>query len=230
MCCKQMEELANSVALLDTHKGVFATIHEFANLLSGGLGPRITGDSAEGKAELDNFILPEQRHPVVVTTSKLLNTGVDAQTCKLIVLDQRIESMTTFKQIIGRGTRINEDFGKVLNNRFEHDPDYQKIAAVSKVHVCPLQEFQTTAPYDIVISGLPFNNFPSALVEELALGRDLDAILIEHFDCLERQSRPASQRQENEREGEDKGEEAHRRIDAFLPGALNASPAADFMA
>jgi type I restriction enzyme R subunit len=73
---------------------------------------RITGDSPEGKAELDNFILPEQRHPVVVTTSKLLNTGVDAQTCKLIVLDQRIESMTTFKQIIGRGTRINEDFGK----------------------------------------------------------------------------------------------------------------------
>jgi type I restriction enzyme R subunit len=73
---------------------------------------RITGDSPEGKAELDNFILPEKRYPVVVTTSKLLNTGVDAQTCKLIVLDQRIESMTTFKQIIGRGTRINEDYGK----------------------------------------------------------------------------------------------------------------------
>jgi type I restriction enzyme R subunit len=73
---------------------------------------RITGDSPEGKAELDNFILPECRYPVVVTTSKLLNTGVDAQTCKLIVLDQRIESMTTFKQIIGRGTRINEDHGK----------------------------------------------------------------------------------------------------------------------
>jgi len=74
---------------------------------------RITGDSPEGKAELDNFILPEQRYPVLVTTSKLLNTGVDAQTCKLIVLDQRIESMTTFKQIIGRGTRINEDYGKL---------------------------------------------------------------------------------------------------------------------
>lgn len=74
---------------------------------------RITGDSPEGKAELDTFILPEKRYPVVVTTSKLLNTGVDAQTCKLIVLDQRIESLTTFKQIIGRGTRINEDFGKL---------------------------------------------------------------------------------------------------------------------
>ncbi len=73
---------------------------------------RITGDNPEGKAELDNFILPEERYPVIVTTSKLLNTGVDAQTCKLIVLDQRIESMTTFKQIIGRGTRINEDYNK----------------------------------------------------------------------------------------------------------------------
>nr|WAI02836.1 MAG: DEAD/DEAH box helicase family protein [Candidatus Methanoperedens sp.] len=73
---------------------------------------RITGDNAEGKAELDNFILPESRYPVIATTSKLMNTGVDAQTCKLIVLDQRIQSMTVFKQIIGRGTRINEDFNK----------------------------------------------------------------------------------------------------------------------
>ncbi len=73
---------------------------------------RITGDNEEGKMELDNFIFPESRYPVIATTSKLMNTGVDAQTCKLIVLDQRIESMTVFKQIIGRGTRINEDYGK----------------------------------------------------------------------------------------------------------------------
>lgn len=73
---------------------------------------RITGDDAEGKAELDNFIDPEQRWPVIATTSKLMTTGVDAQTCKLIVLDQHIRSMTEFKQIIGRGTRINEDYGK----------------------------------------------------------------------------------------------------------------------
>lgn len=73
---------------------------------------RITGDDNEGKAELDNFIDPESRYPVIATTSKLLNTGVDAQTCKLIVLDQRIQSMTEFKQIIGRGTRINEDYDK----------------------------------------------------------------------------------------------------------------------
>lgn len=73
---------------------------------------RITGDNEEGKAELDNFIFPESKYPVIATTSKLMTTGVDAQTCKLIVLDQRIQSMTEFKQIIGRGTRINEDFGK----------------------------------------------------------------------------------------------------------------------
>jgi type I restriction enzyme, R subunit len=73
---------------------------------------RITGDEKEGKAELDNFINPEEKYPVIATTSKLMSTGVDAQTCKLIVLDQHIKSMTEFKQIIGRGTRINEDYGK----------------------------------------------------------------------------------------------------------------------
>lgn len=73
---------------------------------------RITGDDTEGKAELDNFINPEERYPVIATTSKLMTTGVDAQTCKLVVLDQHIKSMTEFKQIIGRGTRINEDHKK----------------------------------------------------------------------------------------------------------------------
>jgi len=73
---------------------------------------RITGDEQEGKAELDNFINPESRYPVIATTSKLMTTGVDAQTCKLVVLDQHIKSMTEFKQIIGRGTRINEDYNK----------------------------------------------------------------------------------------------------------------------
>lgn len=74
---------------------------------------RITGDNAEGKAELDQFIHPEEKYPVIATTSELMTTGVDAQTCKLIVLDKTIQSMTKFKQIIGRGTRINEDFGKL---------------------------------------------------------------------------------------------------------------------
>ena len=73
---------------------------------------RITGDSAYGKAELDNFIDPESRFPVIATTSELMTTGVDARTCKLIVLDKTIISMTTFKQTIGRGTRIAEDYNK----------------------------------------------------------------------------------------------------------------------
>ena len=73
---------------------------------------QITGDNLEGKRELDNFIDPEKTYPVIAVTSKLMSTGVDAQTCKLIVLDQTIKSMTLFKQIIGRGTRLREDLGK----------------------------------------------------------------------------------------------------------------------
>jgi len=76
---------------------------------------RITGDNPEGKAQLDNFIDPECKYPTIVTTSKLMTTGVDAQTCKLIVLDNIFgdNGMTEFKQIIGRGTRINEVYGKM---------------------------------------------------------------------------------------------------------------------
>ena len=75
---------------------------------------QITGDNEQGKRELDNFINPEEPYPVIATTSKLMTTGVDAQTCKLIVLDSNIASMTEFKQIIGRGTRINEEHGKTF--------------------------------------------------------------------------------------------------------------------
>ncbi|PIQ48699.1 MAG: restriction endonuclease [Cytophagales bacterium CG12_big_fil_rev_8_21_14_0_65_40_12] len=74
---------------------------------------QITGDNDEGKRELDNFINPEEPYPVIATTSELMTTGVDAQTCKVIVLDAEIKSMTKFKQIVGRGTRINEEFGKM---------------------------------------------------------------------------------------------------------------------
>lgn len=74
---------------------------------------QITGDNDEGKRELDNFINPEEVYPVIATTSELMTTGVDAQTCKVIVLDAEIKSMTKFKQIVGRGTRINEEFGKM---------------------------------------------------------------------------------------------------------------------
>jgi type I restriction enzyme R subunit len=74
---------------------------------------QITGDNDEGKKELDNFTNPEEKYPVIATTSELMTTGIDAQTCKVIVLDANIKSMTKFKQIIGRGTRINEEFGKM---------------------------------------------------------------------------------------------------------------------
>ena len=99
---------------------------------------RITGDSSEGKAELDNFIDPESTFPVIATTSELLTTGVDAKTCKLIVLDKTIKSMTSFKQIIGRGTRIDEENGKWFFTIMDfkkatdlfHDPEFDGEAAV----------------------------------------------------------------------------------------------------
>jgi len=69
---------------------------------------RITGSDAEGQEQLDNFIDPESNYPVLVTTSRLLSTGVDVQTCRLIVLDRDVGSMTEFKQIVGRGTRVHE--------------------------------------------------------------------------------------------------------------------------
>ena len=74
---------------------------------------KITGDDEIGKAQLDNFINPKKPYPVIATTSELMTTGVDAKTCKLIVLDQNIQSMTKFKQIIGRGTRIDDKYNKL---------------------------------------------------------------------------------------------------------------------
>lgn len=95
---------------------------------------KITGDDQEGKAQLDNFIDPDEKYPTIVTTSKLLTTGVNCQTCKLVVLDNKFgeRGMTEFKQIIGRGTRIREDYGKryftILDfrdaSRLFADPDF----------------------------------------------------------------------------------------------------------
>jgi len=93
---------------------------------------QITGDNPEGKRELENFILPYEQYPVIATTSELMTTGVDAQTCKVIVLDSNIVSPTKFKQVIGRGTRINEEYDKLYftildfrnaTDRFA-DPDF----------------------------------------------------------------------------------------------------------
>lgn len=93
---------------------------------------RITGDDNEGKSQLAYFIDNDEPYPVIATTSKLLTTGVDAKTCKLIVLDQTINSMTEFKQIIGRGTRLREDYHKLYftimdfkgATRLFADPDF----------------------------------------------------------------------------------------------------------
>ncbi len=91
-----------------------ALINENADLVDGNYRyvMRITGSDTEGQAQLDNFIDPESRYPVLVTTSRLLSTGVDAQTCRLIVLDRTVGSMTEFKQIVGRGTRVHEETRK----------------------------------------------------------------------------------------------------------------------
>ncbi len=110
---------------------------------------QITGDNEEGKRELDNFTNPEERYPVIATTSKLMTTGIDAQTCKLIVLDSNINSMTEFKQIIGRGTRINEEYGKTYFTIMDFrnvtdlfaDPDFDGDPVMIK-EVKPGEDFE----------------------------------------------------------------------------------------
>lgn len=74
---------------------------------------RITSDDRVGKKLLDDFIDPESNYPVIATTSELLTTGVDCKTCGLIVIDKEVSNIITFKQMIGRGTRIHEDSGKL---------------------------------------------------------------------------------------------------------------------
>jgi type I restriction enzyme, R subunit len=93
---------------------------------------RITGNDRDGQDQLGNFIDPEAKFPALVTTSRLLSTGVDVQTCRLIVLDRPVGSMTEFKQILGRGTRVHEDTHKYyftlmdFRNATQHfaDPDF----------------------------------------------------------------------------------------------------------
>lgn len=100
---------------------------------------RITSDDYEGKKQLDNFIDPESAYPTIVTTSELLSTGVDCKTCGLIVIDKEIESMTNFKQIIGRGTRLYPPKGKFMFDILDfrqvtdlfHDPEFDGETLVS---------------------------------------------------------------------------------------------------
>lgn len=97
---------------------------------------RITSDDAAGRKQLDNFIDPDEPYPTIVTTSELLETGVDCKTCGLIVFDKEVESMTKFKQMVGRGTRINAARGKFffdildfrnVTSKFA-DPDFDGVA------------------------------------------------------------------------------------------------------
>ncbi|MGH7875354.1 MAG: EcoAI/FtnUII family type I restriction enzme subunit R, partial [Candidatus Binatia bacterium] len=128
---------------------------------------RITGDNDEGKLQLDNFIDPESTFPVIVTTSRLMSTGVDAQTCHLIVLDRRINSMTEFKQIIGRGTRINEDYNKLYFTIMDFrratalfaDPDFDGA---------PVQIYEPAADQ----SPVPPDDPGEVLPENMQAGRD----------------------------------------------------------
>jgi type I restriction enzyme R subunit len=103
-CVDQEHAARMRQALINENSDLVAENHRYVM--------RITGSDAEGQAELDNFIDPESKYPVLVTTSRLLSTGVDVQTCRVIALDREVNSMTEFKQIVGRGTRVHEDTRK----------------------------------------------------------------------------------------------------------------------
>ena len=144
---------------------------------------QITGDNDEGKMELDNFINPEEKYPVIATTSKLMTTGVDAQTCKLIVLDSNIGSMTEFKQIIGRGTRINEEFNKTFftimdfrnvtdlfaDSDFDGDPVRVKELNEDDEFELPEDELESGEPVidedgEEIIFDPPVTEYPDAII------------------------------------------------------------------
>ncbi len=141
---------------------------------------QITGDNEEGKMELDNFINPEEKHPVIATTSKLMTTGVDTQTCKLIVLDSNIGSMTEFKQIIGRGTRINEEFGKTFftimdfrgvtdlfsDSDFDGDPVRIKVIGEDDEIESPEEEIKSNEPvFDEDGEAITFETEPPSIID-----------------------------------------------------------------
>ena len=141
---------------------------------------QITGDNEEGKMELDNFINPEEKHPVIATTSKLMTTGIDTQTCKLIVLDSNIGSMTEFKQIIGRGTRINEEFGKTFftimdfrgvtdlfsDSDFDGDPVRIKVIGEDDEIESPEEEIKNNEPvFDEDGEAITFETEPPSIID-----------------------------------------------------------------
>ena len=112
---------------------------------------RITGADGEGQEQLGNFIDPESRYPVLVTTSRLLSTGVDVQTCRLIVLDRAVGSMTEFKQIVGRGTRVHEDTQKFYFTLM----DFRARPAISPIRNSTASRSRFTNPVKTIPSPRP---------------------------------------------------------------------------
>jgi len=164
---------------------------------------QITGDNEEGKRELDNFINPEEKYPVIATTSELMTTGVDAQTCKVIVLDSNINSMTKFKQIIGRGTRINEEYGKqyftILDFRnatdlfadphFDGDP--MRVKAVSETvdlgEIVAEEEENTEPIIDIdsgeeIVIAPPGIRYPESAISDTTVNESREKIYVNGVD------------------------------------------------
>ncbi|MCU8152164.1 DEAD/DEAH box helicase family protein [Vibrio vulnificus] len=142
---------------------------------------KITGDDEIGKAQLDNFINPKKAYPVIATTSELMTTGVDAKTCKLVVLDSTIKSMTKFKQIIGRGTRIDDKFGKLwfsildFKKATELFADERFDGTPERVKVTKPEDFENPEDLDDIVDGMPEDENGEAAVDgESPFGDDID--------------------------------------------------------
>ncbi|HBK7233651.1 TPA: DEAD/DEAH box helicase family protein [Vibrio cholerae] len=142
---------------------------------------KITGDDEIGKAQLDNFINPKKAYPVIATTSELMTTGVDAKTCKLVVLDSTIKSMTKFKQIIGRGTRIDDKFGKLwfsildFKKATELFADERFDGTPERVKVTKPEDFENPEDLDDIVDGIPEDENGEAVVDgESPFGDDID--------------------------------------------------------
>lgn len=157
---KATDPLAKTIVFCDDQDHAERMRQELVKLIPAAVSNRryvmrITGDDNEGKAQLSYFIDNDEPYPVIATTSKLLTTGVDAKTCKLIALDQTINSMTEFKQIIGRGTRLREDYQKLYftimdfkgATRLFADPDFDGEPVV----IYEPEPDEPVVPPDIII-------------------------------------------------------------------------------
>lgn len=162
-CVDQEHAARMRQALINENADLVAENHRYVM--------RITGGDLEGQAELGNFIDPESKYPVLVTTSRLLSTGVDVQTCRVIALDREVNSMTEFKQIVGRGTRVHEDTRKFFFTLIDFrgatthfaDPDFDG----EPVQIYEPREGESIAPPDEQTpSGFADDGTPSLGLDE----------------------------------------------------------------